>query len=181
MSIIAFKIGEEKVEVACDGRVSSGDKIICDNKVKIAKAPNKRIICGETGLSNYNDIWKEYIIDNEDIVYGIKNTSDALKFAVKFKKYIIDEFHCTDDVFAEFGDFFFITPHYHCVINYDKDAAPYLTHSHSDEVYGCFGSTDYYTEALLSTGMDIEEAIRKTAEKFTSISKVTYKLSFDLN
>ena len=178
MSIIAYKIQKGKVNVACDGRVLAGDEIIMENKVKILKVPKYKIICGATGMSDYNDVWRGYVVENAKTVNTIHNTKEALAFAISFKNYIIENFHCGNDMFDEFGGFFFITPSFHCVINYDKDMSPYITNT--DEDHGCFGATQIYTGALLDAGVDIEEAIKMTAKKFITINDNVYKLSYDL-
>lgn len=178
MSIIVYKIEKGKVTVACDGRVLGGDEIVMEDKVKILKVPNHKIICGATGLSDSNDVWRNFICDNAEKVEDIHCVMGALSLGVEFKDYIIDTFHCGDDMFNEFGGFFFITPSFHCVISYDRDKSPYITNMSSD--YGCFGATETYTGALLDAGIDVEEAIKMTAKKFISVNDNVYKLSYKL-
>lgn len=178
MSIIAYKIEKDKVSVACDGRVLAGDEIIREDKVKILQVPRNKIICGATGMSDYNDVWRNYVVENAATIKTIRNIKDALNLAISFKNYIIENFHCGNDMFSEFGGFFFITPSFHCVINYDGDMAPYITNK--DEDHGCFGATEIYTGALLDAGIDMEEAIKMTAKKFISVNDNIYKLSYNL-
>lgn len=178
MSIIAYKIEKGKITVACDGRVLAGDEIIMEDKVKILKVPNRKIICGATGLSDLNDIWRDFVSNNAETIESIRNVKSALGLGVEFKDCIIDNFHCGDEMFNEFGGFFFITPFFHCVINYDRDKSPYITNMCSD--YGCFGATETYTGALLDAGIDIDEAIKMTAKKFITVNDNVYELSFDL-
>ena len=176
MSIIAYKIEWDKVTVACDGRVLSGDEIIMEDKVKISEFPSYKIICGATGLSDLNDVWRDFVLNNAETVVKIHNTTDALNLGIEFKNYIIDNFHCGDEMFGEFGGFFFITPKFHCVINYDRDKSPYITNVNTD--HGCFGATETYTGALLDAGIDIDEAIKMTAKKFITVNDNVYELSF---
>jgi hypothetical protein len=178
MSIIAYKIEKDKVSVACDGRVLAGDEIIKEDKVKILRVPNNKIICGATGMSDYNDVWRSYVVENADIIKTVSNVKEALGVAIGFKNYIIEQFHCGSDMFNEFGGFFFITPRFHCVINYDKDMSPYITNK--DEDHGCFGATEVYTGALLDSGIDMEEAIKMTAKKYITVNDNVYKLSYEL-
>ena len=178
MSIIAYKIEKGKVSVACDGRVLAGDEIISEDKVKISKVKDYKIICGATGISDTSDLWKDYVSEHASSIIKIEDVKNVLLLAIDFKNYIIDDYHYGDEMFNIFGGFFFITPHFSCVINYDNDKSPYVTHV--NEEYGCFGSTYDYTNALLDVGIDLEDAIKISAKKFTTINDHVTKLSFDL-
>lgn len=176
MSIIAYKVEKNKVRVACDRRVIAGDEIVNENKIKIEKVPNKKIICGATGLSDSNDLWRLFVKENAETIKDITTTKGALHLAIEFKNMLVDEYHAGDDMFDNFGGFFFITPKYHCLINYDRDKAPFITQN--DNEYGCFGATDTYTGALLDAGVDIVDAIKMTAKKFMTVNDNVYETSF---
>jgi hypothetical protein len=179
MSIIAYKIEKKRIRVACDGRVISGDEIVTEDKVKIMEVSKKKIICGGTGLNDSIDVWKGFIARNADRVLELKDTESVLALAVDFKNTLLDEYHYSDEMFAEMGGFFFITPTYHCIIYYDEGRGPYLAQN-EDEKYGCFGSTRVYTKALLDTGIDIVDAIKMSTKKFTTINDHVFELSFKI-
>lgn len=178
MSIIVYKIEKGKATVACDGRVLAGDEIIREDKVKISKVKGYKIICGATGISDTNDLWRDYVNEHASSIIKIEDMKNALTLAIDFKNYIIDDYHYGDEMFNNFGGFFFITPNFSCVINYDNDKSPFITNLNKE--HGCFGSTYDYTSALLDVGVGLEDAIKMSAKKFTTINDHVTKLSFDL-
>ena len=57
---------------------------------------------------------------------------------------------------------------YHGVFYFDDGIAPFVTREYEDS--GAFGSTGTYTKALMDTGMSMEDAIKMSAKRFTSVN-----------
>ena len=179
MSIIAYKIDGNSVNVACDGRVMVDDEIVQEDKKKIAK-PSDKLICGATGVADANDLWRCFVSDNIERFAAVRTTKEALVLAVEFKEMLIGDFHYGDALFSGFGGFFFITPHFHCAIYFSDDEAKTPHLRLNKQTSGCIGATEIYTQALIDNGVGLADAIRMSARKFTSINDNVYELSFEM-
>ena len=60
MSVIAFKIYEDKAQVAFDGRCLSGDAIESENYIKAYKISDSLIV-GATGVADTTEIFKKFV------------------------------------------------------------------------------------------------------------------------
>ena len=167
MSVIAFKVSENKIQVASDGICISDDKIVTNNFKKIIKVSDSLII-GVTGVADTTGIFEKFVRSNSFAFEHSDNVTDLLPLFKRFKDYISSNFGYSDETIKEFGGFLVANKVFHGVFYYDANLSPYCTKEYED--IGAFGSTGIYTSALLDCGIGLEEAIKKSAEKFTSIN-----------
>ena len=169
MSIIAFKITEHKVQVAADGRTLSGDKICRENAKKIKKISDSLII-GITGMADSNGIFEKFALENQDDFETLSNETDGLVLMKKFRDFLKENFGYEDNSIKELGGFLIANKHFLCVYYFSGDCLPYSGLCESDVKSGSFGSSSEYTTALIDYGIDIEDAIKISAKKYTSIN-----------
>lgn len=168
MSIIAFKVLEDKIQVAADGRAVSDDKIVSEEVEKIKKISDSLII-GATGLCDTIEVFEEFAKERQEELEGLNNNPHLIRIAKEFKEYSLEEYGYTNEtIINSFGGFLFINQHLHAAFYFDENGAPYLINEYED--VGTIGSTRDYTKALIDIGMPIDEAIRKSAESYTSIN-----------
>lgn len=170
MSVIAFKFYNDKVVVAGDGRVlTNGDVIENENFHKVVKV-SESLIIGVTGLADTTGIFHKFVEDNRYVFEHIKTTTDALPLIKRFKDYLVDNFGFSEGTLKELGGFLVLNRNFHGVFYFDDDLTPYCIYNEPNRKHAAFGSTGIYTNALLDCGMELEEAIKKSAEKYVSIN-----------
>lgn len=168
MSVIAFKIYEDKAQVAFDGRCLSGDLIESENYIKAYKVSDCLII-GITGVGDTAEIFKNFVEVNRIEFAKMASKVEAIPMMIRFKQALIDQYGYTDEDLKELGGFLIMNKHYHAVFYYDeKTLKPYPVRDECTS--GAFGSTGTYTTALIDAGFSLEDAIKKSAEKYTSIN-----------
>ena len=169
MSIICFKIFEDKIQVAADGRVMSDDEIIYENGKKIIKISDSLII-GVTGLQDVNPIFEKFVNANKAVFEKLNNTCEGLALFKRFKEYL-ENYGYTEGTIKELGGFLIANKHFVGEFRFDDNLTPYTRACSNDgTMVGAFGSTREYTTALLDCGLSLEDAIKKSAEKYTSIN-----------
>jgi hypothetical protein len=168
MSIVAFKIYEDKIQVAFDGRCLSGDLIESENYTKAYKVSDCLIV-GVTGLGDTSEIFKNFVEMNRIVFEKMASKIEAIPMMIRFKQALIDQYGYTDEDLKELGGFLIMNKQYHAVFYYDeKTLKPYPV---KDEcTSGAFGSTGTYTTALIDAGFSLEDAIKKSAEKYNSVN-----------
>ena len=167
MSVIAFKVFEDKVQVAFDGIALVDDRIISNNFIKAYKLSDELII-GATGLGDTIGIFKKFVEANQRVFEKLDNVTDALPLMKRFRDYL-EEYGYTNETVKEFGGLLVVNKHFHCVFYYDENTYyPYGVYYDLDKA--AFGSSGIYTTALIDCGMELEEAIKRSAEKYTSIN-----------
>ena len=88
---------------------------------------------------------------------------------LRFKDALVNQYGYTDEDLKELGGFLIVNKHYHAVFYYDeKTLKPYPVKDETTS--GAFGSTGIYTSALIDIGLSLEDAIKKSAEKYNSIN-----------
>lgn len=168
MSIIAFKVFEDKIQVAADGRCLSDDKIVSEHYTKIYKISDSLII-GVTGLADTTGIFKKFVEANRTVFEKLDNVTDTLPLFKRFRDYVTDNYGFNEHSVKGFGGFFFTNKNFHATIYYNEEYHyPYSTQECINQ--GAFGSSGIYTTALIDSGMELEEAIKRSAEKYTSIN-----------
>ena len=168
MSIITFKISEDKVKVAFDGRcLINNDQIETESFIKAYKI-NNSIIIGATGIADSVKMFKKFAEENVSEFEELDNTLDGLSLMKEFKEFIIEEYNVSEDMFKDFGGFLIINKLYHGVFYFDDGMAPFVTKEYEDS--GAFGSTGTYTKALMDAGITMENAIKMSAKKYNSIN-----------
>jgi len=168
MSVIAFKIFEDKIQVAFDGRCLQNDLIESENYIKAYKLSNVLII-GVTGNADTTLMFKDFVDVNKRVFEQIKNSNDAIPMMIRFKDALIERYGFTEDDLKNLGGFMIINKFYHAVFYFDENTLrPYPIYDTVD--YGAFGSTRIYTSALLDVGCSLEDAIKMSAKKYTSIN-----------
>ena len=168
MSVIAFKVFEDKIQVAADERCVSDDKIISEHYTKVYKISDSLII-GVTGLADTIGIFKKFVEANKVVFEKLDNVTDTLPLFKRFRDYVIDNYGFNEESVKEFGGFFFTNKKFHATIYYSEEYHyPFAIQECNSQ--GAFGSTGIYTTALIDSGMELEEAIKRSAEKYTSIN-----------
>ena len=168
MSVIAFEITDNKIQVAGDGRViTNGDKIEYEHFQKVIKVSDSLII-GVTGLGDTTGIFKKFVSANLHTFETVDNITDFLPMFKRFKEYLVDNYGFAEETLKELGGFLVANKAFHGVFYYDEYLTPYCVYHECSKA--AFGSTGIYTSALLDCGVGLEEAIKKSAEKYTSIN-----------
>lgn len=169
MSIIAYKIENNRIIVGADGRLTSGDLIINENADKIYKISDSLII-GATGLSDATDIFKKFVEENKEIFENIHSSEEFLEQAKELKEYFMEHYGYREStIMKEFGGFLIVNKYYHGTLYYsDENCFPYIIGD--AEKNGCLGSPAVYAQALLDIGCSIDNAIKVTARRYNSIN-----------
>lgn len=169
MSIIAFEISENKIKVAADGRCLSGDEILCENFKKIRKISDSLII-GVTGLADATNIFEVFVNENKETFESLESETYGIKLMNNFKTFLKDYGYEDEAIKKELGGFLVANKHFLCVFYYDKTRYPYTSLSSVTHKKGALGSTRDYTTALIDANFPLDEAIKMSAKKFTSIN-----------
>ena len=170
MSIIAFKIFEDKIQVAADGRVMSDDEIITDNGVKIHKL-SESLIIGQTGLHDTNPIYKKFVEVNQRVFEELDNTTDGLALMKRFREYLENYGYKEEALKNGLGGFLIANKKIVCMFRFDTYLSPFTSVCSEDgNTIGATGSTKIYTSALIDVGYSLEDAIKISAKKYTSIN-----------
>lgn len=179
MSVIAFKIYEDKAQVAFDGRCLCGDLIESENYIKAYKISDSLIV-GATGVGDTCEMFKNFVETNRIVFEKIKSKLEVIPMMLRFKDTLVNQYGYTDEDLKELGGFLIVNKHYHAVFYYDeKTLKPYPVKDETTS--GAFGSTGTYTTALLDAGFSLEDAIKKSAEKYNSVNGnvTTLEISLD--
>ena len=169
MSIIAVKINKNEIQVASDGIAVSGDEIVNENFEKVKKI-SETLIIGGTGLSDSILIYYKFVEDNLEAFENLEQVTEAFQLFKRFKDCLIEDYGYAADTIKDFGGFLIVNKHFYGVFYYDEWLTPYSSNLPGNGNSFAFGSTGIYTSALLDAGIDIVEAIKKSAEKYTSIN-----------
>lgn len=168
MSVIAFKVTDDKVQVAADGRAIIDDRIANEHFKKIMKISDNLII-GATGLAGSIGVYEKFVRANEITFCMLENSTDAIPLFKRLKEYMVDNFGYGEETLKDLGGFLVVNRRFHAVFYYDDGLTPYAVYdTECDQI--AFGSTGIYTSALIDSGMSLEDAIKKSAEKYTSIN-----------
>ena len=168
MSVIAFKVFEDKVQVAFDGICLVDDRIVSNNFIKAYKLSDSLIV-GATGIGDTIGIFKKFAEENQEAFETLNNVTDGLPLMKQFKDFITDDFGYLEESVKEFGGFLIVNKQFHSVFYFDENTYyPYGVYYDLDKA--AFGSSGIYTTALIDSGMELEEAIKRSAEKYTSIN-----------
>ena len=169
MSVIAFKIYEgHKAKVAFDGRCLSGDLIESENYIKAHKISD-RLIVGATGVADTTEIFKNFVEVNRIVFEKMDSKIQAIPMMIRFRDALKNQYGFTDEDLKELGGFLIMNKQYHAVFYYDeKTLKPYPVKDLCN--FGAFGSTGIYTTALIDAGLSLEDAIKKSAEKYNSVN-----------
>jgi hypothetical protein len=169
MSVVAFKIYEDKAQVAFDGRcIQDGDTIAGENYIKAYKISDSLIV-GITGIADSCEMFKSFVEVNKKVFEGIKSHLEAIPMFISFKNALIEQYGYNEKDIKQLGGFLIVNKQYHAVFYFDDDSLrPYPTRDITNS--GAFGSTGIYTSALIDAGMSLEEAIKMSAKKYTSIN-----------
>ena len=168
MSVIAFKIYKDKAQVAFDGRCLSGDLIESENYIKAHKVSDSLIV-GATGIADSSDIFKNFVDANRIVFEKMDSKIQAIPMMIRFRDSLTNQYGYTDEDLKELGGFLILNKQYHAVFYFDeKTLKPYPVKDESN--YGAFGSSGTYTTALIDAGLSLEDAIKKSAEKYNSIN-----------
>jgi ATP-dependent protease HslVU (ClpYQ) peptidase subunit len=177
MSVIAFKVTEDKIQVAADGRALFDDRIANEHFKKIIQISDKLII-GATGLAGTIGIYEKFVRANENVFSTLENSTDAVPLFKRFKDYLIDNFGYSEETLKDLGGFLVVNKKFHVVFYYDDGLTPYAVYdTECDQI--AFGSTGIYTTALIDCGVPLEEAIKRSAKKYTSINANVTLLEID--
>lgn len=167
MSVIAFKVFEDKIQVAFDGICLSNDRIVSNNFIKAYKLSDSLII-GATGIADTVGIFRKFVQENKRAFEILNNVTDALPLFKRFRDYTT-EFGYSEDTVKEFGGFIVVNKQFHGVFYYDEQTNyPYCIFDSADK--GAFGSTGIYTTALIDSGIELEDAIKMSSKKYNSIN-----------
>jgi hypothetical protein len=168
MSVIAFKIYEDKAQVAFDGRCLSGDAIESENYIKAYKISDSLIV-GATGVADTTEIFKNFVEVNRIVFEKMESKIQAIPLMIRFRDALTNQYGYTDEDLKELGGFLIMNKQYHAVFYYDeKTLKPYPVKDVCN--YGAFGSTGTYTTALIDAGFSLEDAIKKSAKKYNSVN-----------
>ena len=167
MSVIAFKQFEDRIEVAADG-ISLMDGEICSQDFKKIIKISDGLIIGVTGLANTTPIFEEFVRANRVVFENIKTLTDYLRFGKRIKSYLMDNYGFTEGTLEDVGGFFIANKYFHGMLYFDDHLSPFIIGN--DVKMEAFGSTRIYTRALLHAGLSLEDAIKKSAERYTSIN-----------
>ena len=178
MSVIAFKITEDKAQVAFDGRcICNGDCIASENYIKAYKISDSLIV-GATGIADTVEMFKKFAEVNKRVFEELTCGTDAIRMMIRFKKALFKEYDYEESDAKELGGYLIVNKQYHAVFYFDESTfRPYPTMDSVD--CSAFGSTGIYTSALLDTGMSLENAIKMSAKKYTSINDNVTILEID--
>ena len=169
MSVIAFRITENKAQVAFDGRcIYDGDSIGSENFTKAHRISDSLIV-GVTGLADTCEMFKRFVEVNKRVFEEITCNTDAIPMMIRFKNALIERYGFVEDELKDLGGFLVVNKNYHAVYYFDENTfRPYPT----KDTVSCaaFGSAGIYTSALLDAGMSLEDAIKMSAKKYTSIN-----------
>lgn len=100
MSIITYKITDDLVKVAADGRIVSGDKIIAEDFKKIIKISDSLII-GATGLSDELGIFKKFVEANQYVFEHLEDITSTLPLFSRYRDYLKNHFGFMDETLKE--------------------------------------------------------------------------------
>ena len=179
MSIVAVKINKNEIQVASDGIAISGDEIVDENFEKVKKI-SETLIIGGTGLSDSLLIYHKFVEDNLEAFENLEQVTEALQLFKRFKDSLIEDYGYAADTIKNFGGFLVVNKHFYGVFYYDEWLTPYSSKLLGNGNSFAFGSTGIYTSALLDAGIDIVEAIKKSAEKYTSVNSNVTLLTINL-
>ena len=178
MSVIAFKITDEKAQVAFDGRcIHNSDCIASENYIKAYKISDCLII-GVTGIADTCEMFKSFVEMNKRVFEQLVCNTDAIPLMIRFKDALIERYGYNEKDAKDLGGFLVLNKHYHAVFYFDDDTfRPYPT----QDTVNCsaFGSTGIYTSALMDAGIPLEKAIKMSAKKYTSINDNVTILEID--
>jgi hypothetical protein len=169
MSVIAFKITDNKAQVAFDGRcIHDGDCIESENFIKAYKISDCLII-GATGLADTVEMFKKFVEVNKRVFETMTSNTEAIPMMIRFKNALVEQYGYGEKDAKDFGGYLILNKNYHAVFYFDEDNfRPYPTRDSMD--CGAFGSTGVYTSALIDAGFSLEDAIKMSAKKYTSIN-----------
>jgi len=169
MSVIAFKIAEDKAQVAFDGRcICNGDCIESENYIKAYKISDSLII-GVTGMADTTEMFKRFVEVNKRVFEELTCNTDAIPMMIRFRDSLTNQYGYAESDAKELGGYLIVNKQYHAVFYFDDNTfRPYPTKDSMD--YGVFGSTGIYTSALIDAGFSLEDAIKMSAKKYTSIN-----------
>ena len=168
MSVIAFKVFEDKIQVAFDGICLSHDRIVTNNFIKAYKLSDSLII-GATGIADTIGIFRKFVQANQRVFENLNNVTEALPLFKRFRDYVTSEFGYNEESVKEFGGFIVVNKLFHGVFYYDENTYyPFCMFDSADK--GAFGSTRIYTTALIDSGIELEDAIKISAKKYNSIN-----------
>ena len=179
MSIIAVKINKNEIQVASDGIAVSGDEIVNENLEKVKKI-SETLIIGGTGLSDSILIYNKFVEDNLEAFENLEQVTEAFQLFKRFKDCLIEDYGYAANTIKDFGGFLVVNKHFYGVFYYDEWLTPYSSKLLGKGNSFAFGSTGIYTSALLDAGIDIVEAIKKSAEKYTSVNSNVTLLTINL-
>ena len=168
MSVIAFKVTEDKIQVAADGRALFEDRIANEHFKKIIQISDKLII-GATGLAGSIGIYEKFVKANEAAFTMLDNSTDAIPLFKRLKDYMVNNYGYGEETMKDFGGFLVVNKKFHAVFYFDDVLTPYAVYDTECD-QAAFGSTGIYTTALIDCGLPLDEAIKKSAEKYTSIN-----------
>lgn len=168
MSVIAFKVTEDKIQVAADGRALFEDRIANEHFKKIIQISDKLII-GATGLAGSIGIYEKFVKANEAAFTMLDNSTDGIPLFKRLKDYMVNNYGYSEETMKDFGGFLVVNKKFHAVFYFDDALTPYAVYDTECDQFA-FGSTGIYTSALIDCGIPIDEAIKKSAEKYTSIN-----------
>ena len=167
MSVIAFKVFEDKIQVAFDGIALVDDRIVSNNFIKAYKLSDELII-GATGIADTIGIFKKFVETNQRVFEKLDNVTDALPLMKRFRDYL-EEYGYTSESVKEFGGLLVVNRQFHSVFYYNENTYyPYGVYYDLDKA--AFGSSGIYTTALIDSGMELEDAIKMSAKKYNSIN-----------
>jgi hypothetical protein len=88
---------------------------------------------------------------------------------IRFRDSLTNQYGYAESDAKELGGYLIVNKQYHAVFYFDDNTfRPYPTKDSMD--YGAFGSTGIYTSALIDAGFSLEDAIKMSAKKYTSIN-----------
>ena len=100
MSVIAFKINGDKIQVAADGRAVLDDRIANEHFKKIIQISDNLII-GATGLAGSIGIYEKFVKANETTFGMLNNSTDAIPLFKRLKDYMIDNYGYSKETLKE--------------------------------------------------------------------------------
>lgn len=164
MSLIAVKKTSEKIEVACDGITRCGYKVVDEDAIKIFKVSDNLII-GSIGLSHQKYMLKDFVETKLKQFETIEKPHQGIPWMKKFKEYVEETYGYTEEfIVEEFGQILIANKNLIATYQFHKGG---ITHNHDTDTQFAIGTSDEYTTALLDSGYyDVEEAIKKTSEKY---------------
>jgi ATP-dependent protease HslVU (ClpYQ) peptidase subunit len=179
MSIIALEISENKIKIAAYGRRLSGDEILCENFKKIRKISDSLII-GVTGLADSANIFEVFVNENKETFEALNSETHGIKLMNDFKLFLKDYGYEEETIKKELGGFLVANKYFLCVFYYDNTSGyPYTSLSSVTHKKGAFGSTRDYTAALIDANFPLDDAIKISSKKFTSINDNITMLEID--